>query len=179
MRFIILLILVLSGAVAMDFLTDKIPNRYILLSSFAVLAFRIIDSKSFDFFGIVFSVFFPVLILFPLFVFGFFGGADLKLIGMLGICFPFKDVMCIFVLSLFAGLFIGLAKALVTRSFFQRFKTLFLFSKNVFYKALTKNEEVFESSYIGSIDPEMLKKGSIHFSLPILIAVVLKICIGG
>ena len=108
-----------------------------------------------------------------------FGGADLKLLGLIGVCFSFKEVMLIFVISLFFGLVLGLFKALINRSFFERFKALFVFSKNMIFRIRMKDKEVLNESYIDFLDKDDLKKGSIHYSLPILLAVVTKLIVGG
>ena len=161
-----------------DLTSDKIPNWYLALSMVLLLIQQFFFGEP-DFIGTFFSVLFPLFILFPLFAFGLFGGADLKIIGLLGVCFSFKDVMQIFVISLFFGLLFGLAKAFVNRTFFERFRLLFLFSKNIFNKALMKDKDLLEQSYLEFLDKETLKKGCIHFSLPILLAVVTKMISGG
>lgn len=144
----------------------------------ALLVHKIIQNQGIDFFGTILSVLFPVLILLPLFALGLFGGADLKLLGMLGICFSFKDVMTIFVFSLFIGLAIGIIKALVCHSFWERFRYLFRFFKNIYIRLSVKDTDIFDETYMDVLDKDTLKRGSVHFSLPILIGVILKI-IGG
>ena len=94
------MILLLIGATAFDFSTDKIPNWYILLATSILLAHKIIQDNGIDLFGTLFSILFPILVLFPLFALGFLGAADVKLFGMLGICFSFKEVMLVFTISL-------------------------------------------------------------------------------
>ena len=42
-----------------------------------------------------------------------------------------------------------------------------------------KDKEVLNESYIDFLDKDDLKKGSIHYSLPILLAVVTKLIVGG
>ena len=166
------MILFLIGATAFDFGTDKIPNWYILLASSILLTTKIIQDNGIDFFGTFLSILFPILVLFPLFALGFFGAADVKLFGMLGICFSFKEVMLIFTISLFAGLVIGIIKAVKYKSFGERFKYLFYFSRNLQRKILMKEEGIFDESYMDTIDKELLKKGKIHYSLPILLGVI-------
>ena len=166
------MILFLIGATAFDFGTDKIPNWYILLASSILLIHKIIQDNGIDFFGTFFSILFPILVLFPLFALGFFGAADVKLFGMLGICFSFKEVMLVFTISLFAGLVIGIIKAVKYKSFGERFKYLFYFSRNLQRKFLMKEEGIFDESYMDTIDKEFLKKGKIHYSLPILLGVI-------
>ena len=172
------MILVLIGAAALDLSTDKIPNRYILLSSMLLLLQKIIQNKGIDFFGTFFSVLFPVLVLFPLFALGLFGGADVKLFGMLGIFFTFKEVMFVFIISHFAGLVTGLVKSVKCRSFGERFRHLYYFFKNLVLKIIRKEEGVFEESYMDTIDKDMLNRGKIHYSLAILIGVIFKILLG-
>ena len=174
------MILLLFGATAFDFSTDKIPNWYILLASTILLILKIIQDNGIDFFGTFFSILFPILVLFPLFALGFLGAADVKLFGMLGICFSFKEVMLVFTISLFAGLVIGIIKAVKYKSFGERFKCLFYFSRNLLKKVLMKEEGIFNESYMDIIDKEMLKRGKIHYSLPILLGVIIvSISIGG
>ena len=170
------MILLLIGAVAFDFCTDKIPNSYILISSLVLLVFKIIHGNGIDYFGTFLSILFPILVLFPLFALGFLGAADVKLFGMLGICFSFKEVMLVFIISLFAGLVIGIIKTVKNKSFGERFKCLFTFAGNLLKKVLMK-EDAFDESYMDTLDQEMLKRGKIHYSLPILLGViVLSIC---
>ena len=162
----------LIGATAFDFSTDKIPNWYILIASLFLLTCKIIQDNGIDFFGTVFSILFPILVLFPLFALGFFGAADVKLFGMLGICFSFKEVMLIFTISLFAGLVTGIIKAVKYKSFGERFKYLYRYSGNLLRKVLMKEDGIFDESYMDTIDKETLKKGKIHYSLPILLGVI-------
>ena len=170
------MILFLIGATVLDFSTDKIPNWYILLASSILLTNKIIQDNGIDLFGTLFSILFPILVLFPLFALGFFGAADVKLFGMLGICFSFKEVMLVFIISLFAGLVIGIIKTVKNKSFGERFKCLFTFAGNLLKKVLMK-EDAFDESYMDTLDQEMLKRGKIHYSLPILLGViVLSIC---
>ncbi len=178
MKDIFLLVLILTAAAVFDLRTDKIPNWYIISASGLLLIQKIVLDQGFDFIGTFFSVLFPILILFPLFVLGLFGAADIKLLAMTGICFSFKDVMIIFVFSLFAGLIIGLVKAVRYRSFGERFKYLFRFAKNMFIRLRMRDMDVLNEPYFETLDKEMLKKGSIHFSLPILLGVIIKL-IGG
>ena len=171
------MILLLIGATAFDFSTDKIPNWYILLATSILLAHKIIQDNGIDLFGTFFSILFPILVLFPLFALGFLGAADVKLFGMLGICFSFKEVMLVFTISLFAGLISGIIKAVKYKSFGKRFKYLYNYSKNLLKKVSMKEEGIFDESYMDTLDEEMLKKGKIHYSLPILLGVtVLTIC---
>ena len=162
-----------------DLFSDKIPNWYLVAAFVSLLVQKFFFFGETNFIETILSVLFPVLILFPLFALGLFGGADIKIIGLTGVCFSFKEVMLIFVISLFWGLLTGLIKALSNRSFFERFKMLYLFSKNIFYKALLKKGDLFEQPYLESMDKDTLKKGSIHYSLPILLAVVTKLILGG
>ena len=162
-----------------DLTSDKIPNWYLALALVSLLVQKFFFIGEPDFIGTFFSVLFPLFILFPLFALGLFGGADLKILALLGVCFSFKEVMQIFVISLFFGLLFGLAKAFINRSFFERFRLLFLFSKNLFNKAMMKEGDLSEQSYLEFMDKETLKKGCIHFSLPILLAVVTKMILGG
>lgn len=171
------MILFLIGATVLDFSTDKIPNWYILLASSILLTNKIIQDNGIDLFGTLFSILFPILVLFPLFALGFFGAADVKLFGMLGICFSFKEVMLVFIISLFAGLVTGIIKSVKNKSFGERFKYLINFSRNLLRKVLMKEEGIFDESYMDTLDKEMLKKGKIHYSLPILLGVtVITIC---
>ena len=167
----------LIGATAFDFSTDKIPNWYILLATTTLLTQKFIHDNGIDLFGTLFSILFPILVLFPLFALGFLGAADVKLFGMLGICFSFKEVMLVFTISLFAGLLAGIIKAVKYKSFGVRFKYLFNYSKNLLRKVSMREEGIFDESYMDTLDEEMLKKGKIHYSLPILLGVIaLTIC---
>jgi len=172
---IFLLVLILIGAVAFDISTDKIPNWYIGLSSAALLVQRFFLTGGSDIIGTFLSVIFPILILFPLFIFGLLGAADIKLFAMLGICFSLKEGFVIFTLSLIAGLLIGIIKAIINRSFGERFGFLYRFTQNLIRKICAKDTQILEESYMDSLDKKELKKGSIHFSLPILIAVIIRI----
>ena len=166
------MILLLIGAVAFDFCSDKIPNWYILSASSVLLAFKFIHGNGIDFFGTFLSILFPILVMFPFFALGFFGAADVKLFGMLGICFSFKEVMLVFTISLFAGLAVGIIKAVKYKSFGERFKFLFSFLKDLLKKVLMKEEGIFDESYMDTLDKEMLRRGEIHYSLPILLGVI-------
>ena len=83
--------------------------------------------------------------------------------------------MFIFAVSLFAGLMAGLIKAVKCHSFGERFRHLFYFTKNLFVKISMKDKGVLEESYMDTLDKEMLKRGKIHYSLPILIGVLVNV----
>ncbi len=169
------MVLILIGAVAFDFATDKIPNVYILFSAVILLIQKFVQNQGIDFFGSLFSFIFPVLLLFPVFVLGGMGGGDIKLYALIGIVFSPEATLLIILKSLIAGLFIGLIKVIVNRSYKERLCYLYRFFKDLVKGILMKDKDVLENSYMESLDREKLKKGCIHFSLPIAIGVVLSI----
>ena len=121
------------------------------------------------------SFIFPVLLLFPVFVLGGMGGGDIKLYALIGIVFSPETTLLIILKSLIAGLFIGFIKVIVNRSYKERLCYLYRFFKDLVKGILMKDKDVLENSYMESLDREKLKKGCIHFSLPIAIGVVLSI----
>ncbi|MCR4648999.1 MAG: A24 family peptidase [Lachnospiraceae bacterium] len=175
MKRIFLLVLILIGAVAFDFATDKIPNAYILVSAAILLVQKFVQNQGIDFFGSLFSLIFPVLLLFPVFVLGGMGGGDIKLYALISIVFSPEATLLIILKSLIAGLVIGLFKVIVNRSYKERLCYLYRFFKDLIKGILMKDKDVLENSYMESLDREKLQKGCIHFSLPIAIGVVLSI----
>lgn len=171
---IVLLVLILAGAVAFDFGTDKIPNWYIITANIILLAYKFTQSSKADLIGTLVSILFPVLVLFPVFIIGGIGGGDIKLLSLAGYFFTPKAMLMVILKALVAGLIIGLIKVFVNRSFLERFRYLYRFFKILYLKLLNK-EDVFEERYFDSLDTESLKQGCIHLSLPITIGVITSI----
>ena len=167
---IVLLVLILAGAVAFDFGTDKIPNWYIITANIILLAYKFTQSSKADLIGTLVSI----LLLFPVFIIGGIGGGDIKLLSLAGYFFTPKAMLLVILKALVAGLIIGLIKVFVNRSFLERFRYLYRFFKILYLKLLNK-EDVFEERYFDSLDTESLKQGCIHLSLPITIGVITSI----
>ena len=95
----------MTGACGFDFCTDKIPNWYIMTGFVILLVLKIQYFGPKILFWTLTEIILVNLIFFPLYILGLFGGADIKLLGLLAIVCSVKEVMIIFVAALFAGFF--------------------------------------------------------------------------
>jgi Flp pilus assembly protein protease CpaA len=173
---IILLVLILSGAVAFDFRTDKIPNPYIITGVLVLLTQQIISNHSIDLIKTLISVIIPIIILLPLFILGFLGGGDIKLIAMIGFCMELREVLVIFIVAVLIGAIGGLLKGITNKSLFNGLKLLTIYLKKSI-ATISVEKKIPDITYLELANKEQLEKNGIHFSAPILLSTVLVLVI--
>ncbi|MCM1105409.1 MAG: A24 family peptidase [Blautia sp.] len=147
-------------AVVQDYRSMKISNRLILTGLVLSLVFGIILGRTSELIYILGNIFFPVILLYLLYLIGVLGAGDIKLFSVIG---GFTDVRtltrCIFA-AFIAGAVIAVVKMLANHNLKSS-----LWRSFAYLQALAKGERV---SYRGGCPEENL----MHFSVAILIGLL-------
>ncbi len=167
MKILSVLVLLLFFSAVWDFYRGKIPNGIIIIGSVYGI-FRLLYYG--EMVKFIPGIFFPVIILFPLYKIGVLGAGDIKLFSMTGFYFPFMEsVFCIFSAFLI-GAFISAISFIRYENFVERMIYLFSYLKECFrlghfryYYLDSKGRAVSGSEY---------DKSKIHFAIPIFISVL-------
>lgn len=163
---IIILFLILIVAVITDLLFDKIYNEWILLAMAAGLSHAVWKGGSDGLVCALLSMAVPILLLYPLFMIGGLGAGDIKLLAAAGCFLTIKETFLCLGMSFFLGAILSLLKMAAEKNFLQRMKYLLSYICDVFKSGEWKfYEEDFRE--------KKQKEGKIHFSLPVLLAMVI------
>lgn len=168
--------MILSGAVVFDFRIDKIPNPYIITGVLVLLTQQIVSNQNIDLIKTLISVIIPIIILLPLFILGFLGGGDIKLIAMIGFCMELREVLLIFIMAVFIGAVGGLLKGIFNKSIFNGLKLLTIYLKKSI-ATISVEKKIPDITYLELANKDQLKKNGIHFSAPILLATTILLVI--
>lgn len=106
----IIISIVLLFAVLFDFLKGKIPNLLLMIGYIAGCIYMI-TTDTLWYFHIIDSLLL-LMILYPLFLVGAFGGGDIKLIVTLGVLIDFEESIKIAIVALAIGAIISILKIL-------------------------------------------------------------------
>lgn len=171
------LVCLLLLAVIMDLKSYKISNYLILTGVFTGFIFHLFEHGragiSLCFFGMIV----PIVILFPLFIIKALGAGDIKLFSVIGsymgIIYVFKSIAAAFII----GAVMSLIYLIRYRQVFYRFHSLFCYIQTVIsnFTGQEKTREGIKPYYDRKRDGN---KGVIHFSIPILGAVLLQVILG-
>jgi prepilin peptidase CpaA len=171
------LVCLLLLAVILDLKSYKISNYLILTGVFSGIFFQYYECGwagiSLCFLGIIV----PILLLFPLFIIKALGAGDIKLFSVIGsymgIFYVFKSIAAAFII----GAVISLIYLLRYGQVFRRFHYLFCYIQTVISNFTDQgiNREAIKPYYDRKRDGY---KGIIHFSIPILGAVILQVIFG-
>lgn len=167
MKILVVLILLLFLAAVWDYYRGKIPNNFILIGC----CYGMIHLLHYeDILKFLPGIFFPIIVLFPLYKIGVIGAGDIKLFSMLGFYFPFMESMfCIFI-SFLIGAFISVISFIRYENFLERMTYLFSYLKECF--CLGKFRYYYldsEGKRVGNFQSDNSK---IHFAIPIFISVL-------
>lgn len=164
---IIILFVVLAVAAVMDLLFDRIYNEWILIAIAAGLSYAAWQRGGYGILSAVIAMSVPVMLLYPLFRIGALGAGDVKLLAAAGCFLTVKETVMCLGISLFFGAVFSLFKMLAERDFIQRMKYLLSYIFDVFrsgeWKFYRQDAE----------DRKKRREGKIHFSLPVLIGIVI------
>ncbi len=164
---IIILFVVLAVAVVMDLLFDKIYNEWIFIAIAAGLSYAAWQNGGYGVLSAAISMSVPVMLLYPLFRIGTLGAGDVKLLAAAGCFLTVRETVICLGMSLFCGAVLSLIKMLAERNFIQRMKYLLAYIYDVFrsgeWKFYRQDAE----------DRKKRREGEIHFSLPVLIGMVI------
>lgn len=161
------LFIVLAVAAAMDLLFDKIYNEWILISVAAGLSYAAWQRGGYGILSAVIAMAVPVMLLYPLFRIGALGAGDVKLLAAAGCFLTVRETIICLGISLFLGAVLSLLKMLAERNFIQRMKYLLSYIFDVW-----KSRE-WKFYREDAADRKKRREGKIHFSLPVLLGVVI------
>ena len=164
---------IVAGAVVLDLRTDKIPNWYLTIAVIISIYTKLATQNTTNWILVLIGVLIVFLLLFPLFVIGFFGAGDIKLLCTLAIVYKLQDLMIIFGFSLVCGAMIGIVKLIKYRNIGERFRFLLQFMNHLITSLRVRGAKALQESYIDGLEKEEVKKSGIHFSLPILLGMVI------
>lgn len=163
----LVILLLLVVAVAMDFFFDKIYNEWILISLTIGLAYAVWSAGAGGLIRAIISMTIPFMILYPLFMIGGLGAGDIKLLAVMGCFFTWKELMICLLGSFLIGAVFSLLKMVAEKNFLQRLTYLLSYLHDIFKNRAWKLYEL-------EIQEKKEKnRGKIHFSLPILLSVML------
>lgn len=164
---IIILFFILAVAAITDLLFDKIYNEWILIAIATGLSYAVWQDGSDGLIRALMSMTVPILLLYPLFMIGGLGAGDIKLLAAAGCFLTVKETVLCLSISFFLGAILSLWKMAAERNFWQRMKYLMSYILDVF-----KSGEwgFYEQDFN---DRKKRKEGKIHFSLPVLLGMVI------
>lgn len=151
----------------MDFFFDKIFNEWILFSLIIGLSYAVWLGGAEGLVRAMISMTLPFVILYPLFMIGALGAGDVKLLAIMGCFFTIREVIFCLAGSFLIGAVLSLLKMLAEKNFLQRIKYLLSYIHDIFKCRAWKLYELEVQ------DKKEKNKGKIHFSLPIMISVML------
>jgi hypothetical protein len=161
------LLLLLLLTVLSDLKTDHIPNGFILLGCVLGLSGIFWTDKSL--WASVFSVFSAFLLLYPLYKIGAMGAGDIKLFIMIGTFCEVKEEIAIVAGAFVIGALFSILKMLEEHNGWERVRCLCAYISEVVKGRQWKvyGEEL-------QRDDRRYSRNKIHFSVPILFSVALK-----
>lgn len=169
------MILILTGAVIFDLFTDKIPNRYLLSGFLFLLIQRLTEGGISGIGRTIISLFFILCISLPFFALGTVGGGDIKCLCLAGLFFPVSRMVIILCLALLVGAAEGIVKLIRYRSCGGGFRYLIRFLLKTVREIRMHGVTAVDESYIVGMGTEEVRERGIHFSLPILISVLMAV----
>lgn len=147
---------VVIAAVVQDYRSMKISNRLILAGLVLSLVFGILGRTS-EFLYILGNIFFPVIVLYLLYLIGVLGAGDVKLFSVIGGFTDFKTLTSCMLAAFIAGAVISLVRLLVNHSLKNS-----LWNALLYLRALTRGKRT-------SYRMDCPKENRMHFSVAILI----------
>ncbi len=164
---IIILFLVLTVAAITDLLFDKIYNEWLLGAMAVGLCYAVWKDGAAGLLRALVSMTIPFALLYPLFIIGGLGAGDVKLLSVAGCFLTIKESIWCLGLSFLLGAAISLLKMAVERNFLERMKYFLSYVVDVFNSGEWK---LYEED---GRDRKKREEGKIHFSVPVLLGMVI------
>lgn len=153
--------MLLITAVFFDFCRGKIPNALIVCGGVAAFVIQLYLGGIAGLFRAALGMLLPCLVLYGLFCIGAMGAGDVKLFGMIGAFLGTSGTILCIVIAFLVGAVFSLIKMCYNGNYMVRMQCL---AKYV--------QEVIQSGRWKLYDSGAGMKNRIHFSLPILISVI-------
>ena len=167
---IVILFIFLLTAVYSDWRFGKIYNWQIILGSLAGICYRYYASGPPGALEGIGSAFIPILLVFPLFAIGAFGGGDIKLLAAAAIFFTISQTFMFLGAAFLVGAFEALFKMIKERNFFERFRYLMSYVHDIF---TTNQWRLYEKT--GEQSAAEIKRYKIHFAFPVFVSALFHI----
>lgn len=165
---IVILFIFLLTAVYSDWRFGKIYNWQIMLGILSGLGFRYYETGTGGLLLGMVSFLIPVILLFPLFRIGTFGGGDVKLLAAAAIFMTPAQTILFLGIAFLAGAFEALFKMIKERNFVERLQYLMSYIHDV----LTTNQwKLYEEAKKQS--EEETGRHKIHFAFPVFISALI------
>lgn len=157
-----------SGAVLMDLKTEKIANGWILL--FWLLGFwsNLTEYRTAGISRFLTGAIVPLVCLFRLFYFGMLGAGDIKLLSVIGGFLGWASAVKCIVLSFVFGAILSIGILIVCGNIRQRLLKFTDYVKQYHMKILQREKRIPDSYRKKEWGME-----SVHFTVPVLLAVLL------
>lgn len=173
----ILLIFFLFLSVISDIRTYQVKNRLILVAAVCAICYRIIPLQWTSIYEGIIGFLFPFILLFPLFLIGGIGAADIKVFMVTGIVYGWKANFHIIILSFIIGGVISLLYTIVSKNSFIGLIIFYEYGKNCMGHIYRKqiHSLISYSNYrkIYCANHCISEyRNTIHFTIPIFIAVL-------
>ena len=151
-----------------DLKTDRIPNGFVLLG----IVIGVLGNlwHGYDIRHIVVSMLLAFLLLYPLFKIGAMGAGDIKIFIMIGSFVEVKELIAIMIMSFVIGAACSFVKLLAEHNGRER---LYYFLSYVSDVAHTRQWKIYGEHTVQ--DYKQYRKNKIHFTVPVLFSVVLRI----
>lgn len=163
-----LLLLLLFLAALADLKTDHIPNWFICLGIgigiFGGLQYRL------NLWSSVFSMLLAFLLMYPLFKIGALGAGDVKLFIMIGSFMEVREFIVVMVYAFVIGAFFSAGKLLTEHNGRERIAYFLSYAADV---ARTRRWRIYGEDL--AQDYQLYRSNKIHFTVPILLGVMLKL----
>lgn len=168
--YIYLFVLVL--ATLWDVNTGKVPNKLFVFGVIICQAYLLMQgSVEAASLALIYGILI-MLVMFPIFAIGGIGAGDIKLMMLLPTCFSIKESVKVIFLSMILGAVIGIVRLMV----FRISKDCIIRVIEYFLKIIHQ-KEILIYNQMSEIKSGCLGKNQIHFTIPLLVSVV--IWIGG
>ena len=161
------MLLLLLAALA-DLKTDRIPNGFVALG----IVIGVLGSlwQGVDIRQTVGSMLFSFLLMYPLFKIGAMGAGDIKVFMMIGSFVEMKELLMILILSFAIGALCSLIKLLSEHNGRER---IYYFLSYISEVVKTKQWKIYGENTVQ--DYERYRRNKIHFTIPVLFSVALRI----
>lgn len=167
MKVLIVLVLLLLVAAVWDYGKGKIPNGIILTGCIYGILKLLSEGNVLMYIP---GFCFPLLILFPLYKIGVLGAGDIKLFSMLGLYFPFMEVIVCMFTAFILGAVISVISFIRYDNFLERITYLFSYLRECL------SQKHFRYYYLDSkgkiISESENDHSKIHFAIPIFFSVL-------
>lgn len=162
------MILLLFLAAVADLKTDRIPNGFIILGT----AIGILGGLRYhtSLLQPVFSMFLAFLLMYPLFKIGALGAGDVKVLMMTGSFMERRELLAVIVSAFIIGAVFSLVKLFVERNGRERIEYFLSYISEV---ARTGHWKIYGEHMLQ--DYQLYRKNKIHFTVPVLFGVVMKL----